>query len=109
MELPAWVVNWKALLGSLAAVLVLVLQILQLLLSSNIEHTLDNKTAALQQKTDAITNTLSGHKEVSLENHELIIENRQRFDEIARHIQNHLNDLEREVQTKNHKNLTGRK
>jgi len=53
--------NWKGTLGSIAAILVVILQIIQLLLSTEIEDTVGRKGESLltiSQRVDAIANKL---------------------------------------------------
>ena len=46
--------NWKEILGSIAAGLVVLLQIINIFLSNDIDHTLTAKAAEVQQKAELL-------------------------------------------------------
>ena len=54
MNLSEILASWKSVLGSIAAILVVVLQVIQLLTSIEIEHTLEHTAGVLEAKTESI-------------------------------------------------------
>lgn len=93
--------NWKGILGSAAAGLVVILQIGQLLLSTTIEHTLDKKIELLRAKTDALSTLINANGDISKGNRILLEDNRKRAEEALAHIVAVEKELhERELQQK---------
>jgi len=54
--------NWKGTLSTIAGVLVLVLQIINLILSSDIDLTLGRKAVIMEQKADQLQTLVQGLK-----------------------------------------------
>ena len=81
MTLAELLTHWKGILGSIAAVLVVLLQVIQVLLSTGIEQTLDTKTAVLQANADKLRQLVGENGEVSKSNGALLA---QIHDEIHR-------------------------
>lgn len=85
--MAAWFDNWKGVLGSAAAGLVVILQLVQVLLSIGIENVIDNKTEQLRVKTDALSVLLNVNGEISRGNRALLEDNRARILAIEKEIQ----------------------
>lgn len=88
--------NWKGALGSIAAVLIVLLQIVQVLMSSEIDTTLAQKTVELRAKADSINTMLQTHSQQTAGN-------TKRIDAVLQQItalQGELKDLEDEEKKK---------
>lgn len=80
--------HWKGILASIAGILVVALQIIQLLISGQIEtrvennsariedntHRIDQKAETLQEKSDTLNTVLAAHGQITRENRALLVE-----------------------------------
>lgn len=60
--------NWRSILGSLAAALVVILQIIQILIGSHIDGVLTEKAQIMQEKGQELVSQLAAHGKVTLDN-----------------------------------------
>lgn len=86
MNLMEIIAYWKTILGTVAAILVVLLQVIQVLLSTGIENELAQKTQAIVAKASALDELIDKNRSAIDSNNALIEKNSKRHDDIVAQI-----------------------